>query len=123
MKDVKTTVRMPRELWKRLKAYAVEHDKNLEMVTTEALLAFLSEDKKDAAGLGPLGQLDAAQRRAVDRYCELLLADEDLAAVASRRIAQFLRIAKEDPLAVEIKGTHTQPSEGGADTPQLQHDS
>lgn len=40
----KTTVRMPRALWKRLRHRAVEDDCSAEALVVKALAAFLSED-------------------------------------------------------------------------------
>ena len=41
---VRSTVMLPKDLWKRVKKYAVDHDMNVYEVVEEALRRFLSND-------------------------------------------------------------------------------
>ena len=96
--EAKATIRTTQGLHMLFKQAAMKSGMSLEKWLEEAAVRHLK------APSGPLAGLPARDRRRVERYIELLKADEDLAGVAARRIEQFTRIALEDPIRVEGEG-------------------
>ena len=94
----RTTFDLPEELHNKLSAAVRIQGITMGIAVTQAIRLWLDASDRDRTRLaGPMVGLNSRDRKKAERYIELLrAANEDIKTLASRRINQFLAIARDE---------------------------
>ena len=94
----RTTFDLPEQLHNELSAAVRERGITIGIAINQAVQLWLDASETKLSGLsGPMVGLNSRNRKKVERYIELLqIAKEDIRSAASRRVDQFLVIARDE---------------------------
>ncbi len=94
----RTTFEIPEELHRELSTAVRKHKITIGIATAQALRLWLKQSPETIAQMvGVTAGLSSADRKRVERFVELLnIGEEDIKAAASRRIARFLAVARDE---------------------------
>ena len=94
----RTTFDLPDQLHNELSAAVRERGITIGIAINQAVQLWLDASETKLSGLsGPMVGLNSRNRKKVERYIELLqIAKEDIRSAASRRVDQFLVIARDE---------------------------
>ena len=97
----KTTFVLPDDLHNEISAAVRKRGVNINIAVNQAVNMWLGASEEQIAKMsGPMAKLNTRERKKVEKYIELIrTGNDDLIALACRRIGQFLAIANEEALS------------------------